>query len=170
MTTRPLPDGDTEKTTYGTSMGALWRDDANERLVQFNNYEDYDDYEVRVYRLVDGEVERETQYWDDETIEAFTDPENETTAYLSGHNLPGVGRYGVFTAKKPNCPECGQFMSPGEPMYHGQGVQPIGLTCKEYGRSNGMHEGYMTHQEAIDKGYYIPIETYLKRRYGGDSE
>lgn len=164
-----LPDGKPDGPDLGgTDMGALWRCDepGGEGLVRFNNHEDYDDYEVEVYRLTDdGRVESTYQYWSEEEIAAFTS--NPETAWLSGHNLAGVGAYGVFTAKSPNCPECGAFMSPGEPLYHGQTIEPVGYTCAKYDRTNGAHEGYMTQEEAIERGYYITIEQYLKRRYGG---
>lgn len=166
-----LPAGDPDPGRGATDMGALWRDDADERLVRFNNYEDYEDYEVEVYWLDpekwqhdDSDVVSERQYWDDDTLEAFVNsPE---TAWLSGHNLPGVGRYGAFVdGPRPNCPECGAFMSPGTPDYHGPdtGLPALGFTCKKYRRTNGGHEGYMTQREAIGRGYYLTIESLLNQ-------
>lgn len=157
---KKLPEGDTDKFTR--EMGSLYRDDANQRLVQFNNYEDYDDYEVRVYTLKpNGDVERETQYWDDETMNGFI--ERDDVAYLSGHNFPGSGYYGAFTPEAgPNCPECGKFMTKGSPERHEDGFA-VGYTCNDY---KWDHPGYMTQQDAIDKGYYFTIQRYLKERYG----
>lgn len=164
-----LPEGDVDSTD--TSMGALWRCDAEHGagLVRFNNHETHDDYEVEVYSLDDdGEVQSATQYWGDDEIETFVAAEH--TAFLSGHNLPGAGAYGVPVGQRPNCPECGAFMSLGEPAYHGQGPQPVGFTCEEYDRTNGAHEGFMTQQEAIEQGYYVTVEAYLQRRYGGGAD
>jgi len=168
---RDLPDGDVDPPAGATGMGALWRSDkkGHEGLVRFNNFEDYEDYEVEVYMLAeDGEtVISDREYWTDDAIKEFVN--SSETAYLSGHNLPGSGHYGVFVdGARPNCPECGAFMSPGEPMFHESASFAIGFTCKKYGRTNGGHAGYMTQEEAIEQGYYITIEEYLKRRYGGE--
>jgi hypothetical protein len=163
-TASTLPSGDRTETT--TEMGSLYIDHANERLVHFDDYENWDDYRVFIHTLrEDGTVAKEEAFWDDETINAFI--ESPDTGYLSGHNFPGNGYYGVFVGPTPNCPECGAFMSPGTPDYHDawQGLAPVGYTCAKYERTNGRHEGYMTQQEAIDSGRYLTVSDILERAF-----
>jgi len=162
---RALPDGDPSPAD-GTDVGALWRDDTHERLVRFVNDEDSDNYEVEVLTLDgNGVLQVETRYWRDGRIAVFT--ASDQTAYLAGHNAPGVGVYGVFVDDYPECPGCSRVMTPGTPAYDSPDAR-IGLTCKEYDLSHGVHDGYMTQDEAIEAGYYITAETYFRRRYGGE--
>lgn len=161
MKPRNLPDGDFSEDTG--EMGSLYVDHDGQRAVVIDDYETYSpDIQVIVYAVENGSVVRGREMWTKEEERAFI--ESDTTAYLSGHNFPGSGAYGVFVGPPPNCPECGAFMSKGEPMYHG-GVQPVGYTCQKYDRTNGLHEGYMTQQQAIDEGRYVPVGDYLLAKF-----
>lgn len=157
-----IPKGDFDETT--TEMGSLYVDHANQRIVHLDDYENYDDYRVVDYRLDDdGNLVKTEEFWDDEKLQAFINWEK--TAYLSGHNFPGNGAYGVFVGPAPNCPDCGKFMSPGIPEGNSRlshTIAAVGYTCKNYGFGPRRCEnGYMHQADAIDKGLYLTIEDYL---------
>jgi hypothetical protein len=157
-----IPNGDVTKQTV--EVGSLYADHDNQRLVRFDDRNNSDGYVVTVYRLDGSSVVEEDEQWTNEKKLEFV--QRSDVNYLSGHNYPGCGAYGVFSDSLPSCPDCGKQMEPGSPEYHGRGgVVPIGLICPEYEKTNGVHDEYLTQDEAIDQRYYFTVTDYLKNKY-----